>query len=158
MRRFSLSSASDSAGVVRDHGVVLRASGNRIWVCPPPPTRPAQSRPPVTATFVNAFPPLTRIFEDLRDVSFFDNRQKPRSTVTQLRIRSLQRLLASPAARTQGTFSFAEWLVQQRSWVEGHRTIELGRHVHFHCRTFFKRKIGLDGGLNKWRPNKAASS
>ncbi|KAF7142907.1 hypothetical protein RHSIM_Rhsim05G0214800 [Rhododendron simsii] len=31
-----------------------------------------------------------------------------------------------------GTFSFAEWLVQQRSWVEGRRTIELGRHVHFH--------------------------
>ncbi|KAG5550538.1 hypothetical protein RHGRI_015484 [Rhododendron griersonianum] len=30
-----------------------------------------------------------------------------------------------------GTFSFAEWLVQQRSWVEGRRTIELGRHVHF---------------------------
>ncbi|XP_058214507.1 uncharacterized protein LOC131325989 [Rhododendron vialii] len=25
-----------------------------------------------------------------------------------------------------GTFSFAEWLVQQRSWVEGRRTIELG--------------------------------
>ncbi|KAI8556984.1 hypothetical protein RHMOL_Rhmol05G0298700 [Rhododendron molle] len=31
-----------------------------------------------------------------------------------------------------GTFSFAEWLVQQRSWVEGRCTIELGRHVHFH--------------------------
>ncbi|KAI8541139.1 hypothetical protein RHMOL_Rhmol08G0039300 [Rhododendron molle] len=59
-------------------------------------------------------------------VFFSYNRQKPRSTVTQLQIRSLQRLLASPAARTQ------EWLVQQRSWVEGHRTIELGRHVHFH--------------------------
>ncbi|KAI8529316.1 hypothetical protein RHMOL_Rhmol12G0215900 [Rhododendron molle] len=59
MRRFSLSSASDSAGVVRDNGVVLRASGNRIWVCPPPPTRPAQLRPPATATSVNAFPPPT---------------------------------------------------------------------------------------------------
>ncbi|THG08462.1 hypothetical protein TEA_001149 [Camellia sinensis var. sinensis] len=28
-----------------------------------------------------------------------------------------------------GTFSFAEWLLQHRSWVEGRHTIELGRHV-----------------------------
>ena len=29
-----------------------------------------------------------------------------------------------------GTFSFAEWLVEHKSWIEGRRTIELGRHVH----------------------------
>ncbi|CAK9139945.1 unnamed protein product [Ilex paraguariensis] len=28
-----------------------------------------------------------------------------------------------------GTFTFAEWLVQHKSWMEGRRTIELGRHV-----------------------------
>lgn len=27
-----------------------------------------------------------------------------------------------------GTFAFAEWLVQHRSWVEGRRCIELGRY------------------------------
>lgn len=28
-----------------------------------------------------------------------------------------------------GTFAFAEWLVQHQSWIEGRRSIELGRHV-----------------------------
>lgn len=36
------------------------------------------------------------------EMFFFYNRRKPRSTVTRLHIRSLQRLLASPAAGTQG--------------------------------------------------------
>ncbi|KAH9623425.1 hypothetical protein KSS87_007171 [Heliosperma pusillum] len=29
-----------------------------------------------------------------------------------------------------GTFAFVDWLVQHRSWIEGRRVIELGRHVN----------------------------
>lgn len=30
-----------------------------------------------------------------------------------------------------GSFAFAEWLVQHKSWIEGKRIIELGRYVLF---------------------------
>ncbi|KAL9267379.1 Histone-arginine methyltransferase METTL23-like protein [Drosera capensis] len=32
-----------------------------------------------------------------------------------------------------GTFALAEWLIQHKSWIEGKRVIELGRHVTFAC-------------------------
>lgn len=35
-----------------------------------------------------------------------------------------------------GSFAFAEWLVQHKSWIEGKRIIELGRYVLFPAQLF----------------------
>lgn len=36
-----------------------------------------------------------------------------------------------------GSFAFAEWLVQHKSWIEGKRIIELGRYVLFPAHSLY---------------------